>query len=205
MKRTRNLPLSLAALVTLALLATTATASAHTWKVNNVKAERQFEVQGRSTLYFHEVAQGTSMKFACELVEKAVVGPGNLGEITAVTNSSGKTPIACTIVERGHFCTESAEVEPEKLPWATELAGIGAKLWDGWKAYWKITCTSGAGKFSEQCSGLEAPKAENLGLEVALDFGSQFNNQELACESYPIKLEGSEHLKLTHTGTLSVE
>jgi hypothetical protein len=203
----RSLRVGLAAIATLTVLVTPAAASAHIWKVNGVEPKTKVQVEGHSTIYFQDKRNGAAMKFSCELTAKAVVGPGHpgLGEITSITNNAGKTPIVCHIVRAENPCSTSAEIQPENLPWATELTPEFEKeIYEGWTAHWKVKCTGGTGSFSEKCEGLEAPKAENLSGEVRLDFSHQWKQQVLSCESDPLALEGYEYLKIPNGESLSV-
>lgn len=204
MRSVRKLSLAILAVVALAALASATSASASTWTINSVEAKEAANVAGHATIDFTEIVGGTRMRFACELTDKGVVGPGYHGEITSVAGSTGKTPIVCKIVNGARNCTTSAEVTPERLPWATELVKLpNGNFYVGWMGYWKINCTSGSGKFSEECHGGEVPRAEQFGTEVLLNFERQPAPYELACQTNPIKLEGSEYIGLTSAQTLS--
>jgi hypothetical protein len=110
----------------------------------------------------------------CSFLFGGTVGPGAAGEITTLVDLEGKTPLNCTLTEKG-FCTEAngslVLFTLVDLPWKTEML-LGTPFLDDISAHagggapgYLFECSTIIGKVDDTCSGSTSTEEINVVVE----------------------------------------
>jgi hypothetical protein len=139
------------------------------WLLNGAAAPANTPVDSTGTLLLEDMTFKTDV--TCSGLFGGTVATGGVAqadEITTVVDLEGKTPLSCTLTEKG-ACTEANGslilVTPVNLPWKTELLLNEEKpfLDDilGSPGY-LIECTTILGKIDDTCTGATSTEEKNV-------------------------------------------